>query len=53
MLSSGTVVGDMTSGSPEMGQARLASAQARGIGVIEAPVGGVYQRPGPGCRSCS
>jgi 3-hydroxyisobutyrate dehydrogenase len=31
---------DMTSGSPEMGQALLASAQARGIGVIEAPVGG-------------
>jgi 3-hydroxyisobutyrate dehydrogenase len=31
---------DMTSSSPEMGQALLAQAQARGIGVIEAPVGG-------------
>jgi 3-hydroxyisobutyrate dehydrogenase len=31
---------DMTSSSPAMGQVLLASAQARGIGVLEAPVGG-------------
>jgi 3-hydroxyisobutyrate dehydrogenase len=31
---------DMTSSSPAMGQVLLALAQARGIGVLEAPVGG-------------
>jgi 3-hydroxyisobutyrate dehydrogenase len=31
---------DMTSSSPAMGRTLLASAQARGIGVIDAPVGG-------------
>jgi 3-hydroxyisobutyrate dehydrogenase len=31
---------DMTSSSPAMGQVLLASAQARGISVLEAPVGG-------------